>query len=355
MSIILMDSLTWPATGYDFQGRYFVYSPASFDWNTINPAFPGERHLHFYEQAFKGLRTRPFTNTNVQTLFGSLRLKRYNAGFFGRNTGIEFFDDGTAQVTLSWTPDGSLQAKRGNNPSGTVLGTAANVCPFDAWNSFQWKIVVHPTAGSIEVRVNGLPTPILNLTGINTRASANNRINGALLFGDGASVSMTRYHLRDWIMFDDTGMINNTWTGDIRMSVLVPNGVGSSTGFETRVGAATNWQAVANLPNDGETSYVQTATLNATDLYTMSDLPVPPSRIVAIRPFGIMRKTDAGTRVVGLRIKSGATETTSGIEDSLGQTFRTADGGTLTTDPNTGAAWTASAVNAIEAGPKIEL
>ena len=63
------------------------------------------------------------------------------------------------------------------------------------------------------------------------------------------------------------------------------------------------------------------------------------------------KKSDAGTRNAQLRVKSGATEV--GGTDTAINTVYTWLNRVDTVDPNTGAAWTASAINALQIGPKV--
>jgi hypothetical protein len=64
-----------------------------------------------------------------------------------------------------------------------------------------------------------------------------------------------------------------------------------------------------------------------------------------------MRKTDSGARTVSVQIKSGTTEV-SGTAQAPGTSY-IYFGAYADTDPNTGAAWTATGVNSLSAGAKI--
>jgi hypothetical protein len=63
------------------------------------------------------------------------------------------------------------------------------------------------------------------------------------------------------------------------------------------------------------------------------------------------KKSDSGSRQGQVRVKSSSTEV-GGTDTVLSTTYAWLNR-VDTTDPNTSAAWTASAVNALQVGPKV--
>lgn len=119
-------------------------------------------------------------------------------------------------------------------------------------------------------------------------------------------------------------------------------------------GTGANWYEVSQNPVAGNLSYVFDATVGHEDLYSFPAMSTPPTTIHAVAVRANVAKSDSGTKTVSVRSKSGAT-------DSAGSVASFAPGtsyGWLTslfpTDPATGAAWTLSALNAAQAGLKIE-
>lgn len=112
---------------------------------------------------------------------------------------------------------------------------------------------------------------------------------------------------------------------------------------------APNWSVQNSF--DGDTSVTSSATVNNVDLFTMNDLPTTPNSILGVIPRIAARKTDAGSRSFAPVIKSGAT-TNVGTATAMSSSYvyHTV---LHTVDPNTSSAWTAAAVNALEAGYKI--
>jgi hypothetical protein len=119
-------------------------------------------------------------------------------------------------------------------------------------------------------------------------------------------------------------------------------------------GTGVNWYEVSQNPAQGSNSYVYDTAVGHEDLYTFPALSAIPSAIYAVAVKTIVSKTDAGAKTMSVRCKSGAT-------DSAGTSGTIAPGTTYAwvsslfpTDPNTSAAWTLAALNAAQAGVKVE-
>ena len=121
--------------------------------------------------------------------------------------------------------------------------------------------------------------------------------------------------------------------------------------YGTATVTITNASNVGEAAQDGDTTYVYDSTSGHEDLYDLDNLTTTPTTIIAVQSRMFAKKSDSGTRNGQIRVKSGATEV-GGTDTVLGTNY-----GWLnkvdTVDPNTSAAWTASAVNALQVGPKV--
>jgi hypothetical protein len=103
---------------------------------------------------------------------------------------------------------------------------------------------------------------------------------------------------------------------------------------------------------DGLTTYVYDSNPGDADFYGIASIGSTPATVIATVVRGYMQKSDAGTRTAAVQLKSGATTVAS-------PTLTLTTSGWLwawrldLTDPNTGAAWTASAVNNAQIGPTV--
>lgn len=129
---------------------------------------------------------------------------------------------------------------------------------------------------------------------------------------------------------------------------LISGGVNMNLTLNTSPSNANN---VAETTQDGDTSYVYSSNPGDADLYNLADLPSTPASIIGVVSKAAVRKSDAGTRTAQFQLKSGATTsltTPAVLGSSYGYLSRVD-----TVDPNTGAAWTAAAVNALQIGPVV--
>jgi hypothetical protein len=121
--------------------------------------------------------------------------------------------------------------------------------------------------------------------------------------------------------------------------------------FTVNITPTVSSEFVNETLQDGTTSYVYDSTVNDADFYNIAALSVTPASVVAVTTRGFVQKSDAGTRSGAVQLKSGATTVTStstALSTSWGWLWRTD-----TTDPATGAAWTATGVNNATIGPKV--
>jgi hypothetical protein len=258
-----------------------------------------------------------------------------------------FDSGGAAQTCISWDASSSvLTARQGVGLPGTSIGSGGTLSP-SAWHVLEWRIQITSTsAGTTEVWLDG--TRVINVSGDNT-ATATANVQQIALGSIAVANTSNFYTAIDDIAINDTaGTTNNGRPGDGRVVLLVPNGAGSNTAL-TRGGtdSGANWSQVEELP-PSMTDYVYSATAATRDTYALTDLVVTPSAINAVEVIALAQNSDAGAGSLGLTVKSGAT-TNEGSAQSLG-TAAAYIRQLYETDPATSTAWTASGVNALEAG-----
>lgn len=119
---------------------------------------------------------------------------------------MSYTDNATTQVSLGINNSGRIVAYRGDL-TGTLLGTSAESVTAGSVNCIEWDFTIHPSAGIVKVWLNGTLTT-LNLTGQNTRASANSYFNilsaGAGLTFTGTS-TLVYDHIYHWLYIASGG------------------------------------------------------------------------------------------------------------------------------------------------------
>jgi hypothetical protein len=100
---------------------------------------------------------------------------------------------------------------------------------------------------------------------------------------------------------------------------------------------------------DGTTTYVYDGTVGDADFYNIAAIASTPASVIAVTTRGYLEKSDAGARSGAVQLKSGAATVQSpstSLSTNWAWLWRTD-----TVDPNTSAAWTATAVNSVTIGP----
>lgn len=253
------------------------------------------------------------------------------------------------QCTLAYNPsDGLLRLYRGPVPSN-LLATSTTAFIADTWHVIEWRTLISTaTTGTSEVWLDG--TRVINFSGDNSNTAVLNVQTlqlGQISNGIGSATGL--YIAYDDIAVNDTaGSVNNGRIGEGRVVLLTPNGAGSNTGL-SRGGTdtGTNYSQTNELP-PSMAQFVYSSGVGVRDTYALTNLPANIQAINVAEVITLSQNSEAGPGSLGLTVKSGAT-TNEGTAQPLTMTpayLRQQ----YETDPNTTAAWTPAAVNALEAG-----
>jgi hypothetical protein len=261
--------------------------------------------------------------------------------------GIEIFSGATVQLGLTLSPTGFLKVVRGGYLSGApgLLGTASSALTLGVFQFIELKATIHPTAGTVVVRVD--EAVVLNLTGVNTAQTGVAGWSGLRLSSMQAGSSSNSYD--DLYVLDGSGAAPlNDLLGDCRVDARYPTAAGATTQWTPSTGA--NWQNVDDAAPNGDTDYNSTATVGATDTFTTQDAPVVGGTLYGAQVVLSAKKTVAGTCSIAPVIRHAGTDypgTAANPNTSYG--FAVLPYGT---NPGTGAAWTEAGFNAAEFGYK---
>lgn len=257
------------------------------------------------------------------------------------------------QVYLAWLPSLQLQFFLGNN---TAIGspTAATFAPASL-PFLEIKCTIHPSAGLVELRINGNATPALSTSGINTRNTANTWTDQIRLE---ASASGVDTYWSDIIVFDGGGSAPNGYLGLKKIVTLNPNNDSATGGlnqFATTPSqaAGSHFNNVKEQPPDDNTSYNSDNTVGHRESYRYPNLPAGTTNISFINAWSRACIDDAGPHTYQIVPRNNAVDDTAGPTFSPGAAYGY-DRYASTTDPNTSAAWTPVGFNGnAEVGVKI--
>jgi hypothetical protein len=285
---------------------------------------------------------RVFTRTSDTVIVGVA----YRFSAFPNDTAAPLcrFGDtvgGVHQIGFGVNASGNLVVGRGitadNLNYSVVLAThGVETEPMGTWVHYEFKALLRADAtGAFTLRRNG--AIVLAASGVQTISGAGINVNCVTLH--------TRSnHADDLYVCDGAGAHNNDFLGQVRVATLRPDG---NHAVQWTPNAGPNWQAVADVTPDDDTSFVSAAT-PLTDLYTFTDLPPAAATVRGVMVQHRARMDDAGTVVLRGVLGSGAAEI-EGPNDNLDTLYRYASF-VAETDPATAAAWTPSAVNGLRAG-----
>ena len=326
------------------------------------------------------LNTRPGTNSyaNKLTLGQNLTLpnQQFDDIFWRSDASSVAWMGDIRCYTRMPASDASAQFSRSPNPVGLALGTNTTAVETTSQAHYtSFTATYSGTVGAASVNFGagftgnckvalfadsggGVPGTVLG----SATAILSNPVSGynAVTFSPAIAVTQNSQY---WIgvshdVSATLGTVNPGITGRIGTAVAYASFPSSNPS----VGAANNPQAwtatlvptvntgfVNDTPQDGITSYVYDSTVGHADFYNIAARGASVTSVLAVTTRGFAAKSDAGTRNAAVQLKSGATTvqtTSTALTTAFINIWRTD-----VTDPNTSAAWTATAVDSVQIGP----
>jgi hypothetical protein len=237
--------------------------------------------------------------------------------------------------------------------TGIITSLSAN---FNAGITGHAKMAVYDNTG-----IAGGPGALLGSSAELTNPGAG--VNVFSVTGGPTVTRGTTYYVALWSDIPITGVSSAgtpTYTLSTAYTTLFPPTMGGFTGPASVAGSGSNGMTVAGInagcvnepQQDATTSYVYSSTPGHADLYGIAPIASTPlvTHAVTTRAYAI--KSDAGTRTMAVQLKSGGTTVASSTVVLTPSNWQWA-WRTDTTDPATGAAWSAAAVNVATIGPLV--
>lgn len=312
-------------------------------YRTAQPTVANSRSLYFSN-------TSDWTTSYVsipsstEVIVGFGFYKNTNSSFWGNIVGICGVTSGSgiglavnsANQVMLYTC-GSWGA-----PSVSLGQTASVVLNNYTWHYIEFRAKLSATVGEVEVYIDGVQA--MNVSGINTAQGLSDY--RSVSFGNCDNNYLYAYY-DDIYICDTTGTTNNTFLGPTSVYSLMPTGAGSATEF-TATGAASNWEAVDDVTDNGTTDYVASTTTGQKDYYTFESLPGTVTNVSGVQLRSTSTMATSGNRKLKLNVKNGANVVSSALKSLLLGTWRS-DTLLLDTAPD-GSAWDPTKVNSTEGG-----
>lgn len=248
---------------------------------------------------------------------------------------VSFLSGVTVHVALRFNIDGSITALRDT----TVLGSsAAGVVLLSTWHTVECEVVISDTVGRVTIYVDG--ASVLNLTAQDTRNGATTTVDTFARVNGGPAMRLDDLYITDSATKP---------TAALRIETLYPTSDGVTLNWTPSTGVS--HFGVVDEAQASTTDYISASLVGDVDELNMGDLSAAPTAIEAVDLVMYALKSDATARTLFPGVKSGAT-TSDGAAVTLSTTGGRFDR-IMAVDPNTSAAWTAAAVNALIARPKV--
>jgi len=280
--------------------------------------------------------------------------------------------DGAVQFALGAGILGSTVSRTGTNVSSAANQLRLRaVTPFTACTLNSISVLAATASGTVNLRpvvyssTAGAPGSLLGSGSTVTGTTAATAKTMPLTSGVALSAGIQYFigFMCDILVSTGFAGLSSATDDLIATSTFASGAPGTAPAMSAAAGTVTwgnvsgqsNWATVDQNPNDGALSYLFDAVVGHEDLYAFPVLSAPPSAIYAVAVKASLAKSDAGVKTASVRLKSGATDSagTGGTALAPGTSF-----GWMTShyerDPNGNIAWTKTALDAAQAGVKVE-
>jgi hypothetical protein len=255
---------------------------------------------------------------------------------------------GTEMGRLYWTGSAGQFAWRNGSGTNVLTTSVPGGIALSTWYTLEIMLTAGTTTGYVEIHVNGVSYSANNVNTVGAALTTGAR--SIMLGPPGSSQNFNTQYIDHFYLMDNTTTSFNTFQGDLRIRTLIPSGAGGHSDW-TPTGATPNWNCVKEAGLDQDTTYNATSTAGARDSYALTQ--IPSGLTVYAASISAHAKTDDATpRQTQFFVRSGVDQSV-GSATSLASDYTTRLVAILPTNPLTAGAWTAAAVNALEAGIRL--
>ena len=288
----------------------------------------------------------------------SARIYRAASGF---NSGAVFsllhnisISSTGAAVVLQVTPTGTFITKG----DGTILGSGP-IIKYQEWHHIECDFTLSTTGAAVLiVYLDGNPTPFINITGVSTQyAVAEQYSLGRAQQNLNANIGGDKDYFADHYVFSGgigpapfNAPLAPIGLGAAKMAFAVPTGPGIISDWAAN-GAATIWECIDQIPQDGDTTYVSDATPGDQYQCVFGALPAMQS-LIAVQLSNYARTDDAGPRAYQSGFWKGGVFGYSGVDQFLSGSYNYIQD-EFPVNPVTGLAWVPADLTALQFGCKL--
>ncbi len=203
------------------------------------------------------------------------------------------------------------------------------------WYYIEWKVYIHPTAGTSEIRING--QTVQTLTGLDTDTGYLASKVKLYSFGNDGSFD-------DLYICDGSGTEFNDFLGPQQIQTIRPTSDDTANWDASDV--VSHYELINENPTDGDASYLYSDTLGTQDLFGYSDVSL--DTINAVRVVTTARIDGSAWNLV--QVCDTGTEATEHV--AISSTSYGVSEWIMLSDPD-GSSWTTTTLNAAKFGFKV--
>ena len=263
-----------------------------------------------------------------------------------------------AQGTSGSSDEFSLRAETDDTvdvilPGGATLGSSAAVLTVDNWHHIEFKMRMNAstTAADIQLKINGVLE--VDDAGGTDSLVTDSAITKVIF--DCHAVASEFIYIDSPVFWDNQGAtLWNAFRGMLRIEVLFPDGEGNENTWVGSDADSTDNHLHVDDPalNDGGSTFNESNVLNATDLYTFTNLTGDIATIAGVQDVIIAERSSGPARSLTNLARSGTTDY-SGSANALTAGAYNDYYHMWDEDPDTSNPWLEAGVNAAEFGVEV--
>ena len=205
---------------------------------------------------------------------------------------IAFFNGGIEQFSVHLTAGRLLEVRRG----ATVIATGTTILPNNDWAYWEFKALIHPSAGSYELRIDGAVE--LSGTGLNTALGGINDADTVKFVGN------TNQRFDDIYILDTVAGERADFLGPQVVEGLLPASEGDTLQW-TPTPSGTHYIRVDDPAGSLDIAdYVASATVGQEDLFEFADLNFITGEISGVAINTVVFLDGAGSRTMRAKYRS---------------------------------------------------
>jgi hypothetical protein len=262
-------------------------------------------------------------------------------------------DNEVTRFDVDINADGSITIQAGGTSANSATGI---ITTGTTWHYLEAHYIAKSSAGAggiAEVRVDGVKVVEIDGTIHPTTTGASDDIRVFEFYDRGTNSPAYKYD--DLYILNGGGTSNNTYLGDVRITVLYPGGDGVVNDFAPSAGTD-NYAVVDETILNGDEDYVENGEVGASESYnnqSLQDVGINPGTIYGVQVANGTRRTDAAILRYQNEMVVGGTAYTDGVEHNSNSGTYFIETYVRDTDPSDDGTWTETKVNAAGSGLQI--